>query len=289
MAPDGAAAAIEADALARAAVLAGTHALALFGALLVLLLASAASLWWARQRHAAWRARRSPAPLPLLGLRLAASAVVVGVGIAVFAQIAGQIGAGRPLAQADQALTDALSRSVPPPVLRAFAAITHLGDTLTLTALCIAVAIALGAARHVGLALGYVAAVAGNALLNVTLKDAFFRVRPLHDGGLAFESSYSFPSGHSSGSLVAYGMLAYVALRLLPARWHLPVALAALTLAFTVGASRIFLGVHFASDVLAGFASGAAWLAVCVGAVEVARWWVGRPGRAPAPRWPAKG
>lgn len=71
--------------------------------------------------------------------------------------------------------------------------------------------------------------------------------------------------------LLAYGMLAYLALRLLPTKWHLPALLTAVAIAFSVGASRLFLRVHFASDVLAGFMSGAAWLAVCIMGMELLR------------------
>ncbi len=67
-------------------------------------------------------------------------------------------------------------------------------------------------------------------------------------------------------------MLAFVLLRVLPKAWHLPVVLLATAIAFSVGSSRIFLHVHYPSDVLAGFASGAAWLAVCL----VAAAWVHR-------------
>ena len=68
-------------------------------------------------------------------------------------------------------------------------------------------------------------------------------------------------------------MLAYLAMRLLPARWHGPVALLMLALACTIGASRMFLRVHFASDVLAGLALGLAWLGASVISIELARWW----------------
>uniref|UniRef100_UPI00286A84FF phosphatase PAP2 family protein n=1 Tax=Methylibium sp. TaxID=2067992 RepID=UPI00286A84FF len=104
------------------------------------------------------------------------------------------------------------------------------------------------------------------------LKALFARARPVHDGGALLAHGYSFPSGHSSGAVVAYGMLAFVLLRVLPKAWHLPVVLLATAIAFSVGSSRIFLHVHYPSDVLAGFASGAAWLAVCL----VAAAWVRR-------------
>ena len=111
----------------------------------------------------------------------------------------------------------------------------------------------------------------GHAALNLTLKEVFARVRPLHEHGLVFEPGFSFPSGHSSGSVVAYGMLAYLLVRALPPVWHLPVVLAATAAAFAIGCSRVFRQVHFASDVIAGVASGLAWLVVCITSVELTR------------------
>jgi undecaprenyl-diphosphatase len=72
-------------------------------------------------------------------------------------------------------------------------------------------------------------------------------------------------------------MLTYVLMRTLPERWHLPVLMSSTTLIFTVGCSRVFVQAHFLSDVLAGFASGIAWLALVVVVTE--SWMHGwRPG-----------
>jgi undecaprenyl-diphosphatase len=214
----------------------------------------------------------------VVGARSAAGFVTIVACAWVFAELVEELGAQEEMGRADQALTDALNASVPRPALQVFAALTRLGDTATLIGLCVAIAIALVALGRSWLAFAWVAAVAGNGLLNTVLKQVFARARPLHEGGLVSADGFSFPSGHSSGSVVAYGMLAYLALRLLPGRWHLPAALVAVALAFTVGASRVFLRVHFASDVLAGFASGTAWLAVCVASIELTRWYRQRSG-----------
>jgi membrane-associated phospholipid phosphatase len=122
------------------------------------------------------------------------------------------------------------------------------------------------------LAVAWVLAVAGNALLNTLLKEIFERARPIHGHGVLIADGWSFPSGHSSGSVVAYGMLAYLLNRLVSADWRLPILLSAVAVAFTTGFSRVFLQVHYVSDVLAGFASGLLWLTICVGSTEWHRW-----------------
>ena len=122
------------------------------------------------------------------------------------------------------------------------------------------------------LALGWLVALLGNAVLNPLLKLVFARSRPVHDPSLAQAATgFSFPSGHSSGAMVAYGMLLYVLLRVLPARWHPAAAMLAAALIVTTACSRVFLRVHFASDVAAGLLLGLSWLAVCVVSLEFAR------------------
>ena len=202
---------------------------------------------------------------PAIGL------AVMALSAGLFSAIAWQLGASGSLRAADAIFLQALRPGVSPAASQFFAGLTHAADTATLTALCSAGAVMLLVRRQRLLAAAWVLAIAGNGLLNTGLKQSFGRLRPAHLQGDLAEPGLSFPSGHSSGAVVAYGMAAYLALRLLPGRWHLPAMLLAVALAFSVGASRLVLQVHFASDVLAGFASGSAWLALCITGLAAAR------------------
>jgi undecaprenyl-diphosphatase len=251
------------------------HALPAFGGVLVLLLLVTSAVWLSLSRYSLRQAESRFSPLSyLLAYLLAGFALIAGAA-ALFAEIAENLGDGRKLGQLDLLFSNALQVHVTRPTLQVFASLTHMGDPLTLAAIGSAVALVLLWQRHFLLCATWALAVVGNGLLNPALKSIFARARPLHEHGLAAASGFSFPSGHASGSVVAYGMLAYVLVRLLPAPWsaaRLPVVLAAAAIACTVGSSRVFLQLHFASDVLAGFASGAAWLGVCIAAAELARY-----------------
>jgi undecaprenyl-diphosphatase len=207
---------------------------------------------------------------------LAIGSAVMLAGVLVFVLLASALTQGSPLIRFDQAISDALRANLAPWALQMAAALTHLADTATLTVLCVVGTLVLVARRQRGLALAWVLAIAGNGILNQSFKLLIGRVRPLDPEGALRVQGLSFPSGHSSGAVVAYGMLAYLALRLLPKAWHLPVLVAALALTFTIGISRVVLRVHFASDVAAGFASGSAWLALCITSFELVRWWRGK-------------
>lgn len=242
----------------------GAHALAWFVAGLCTVLTGATLLWWSAGRWLRPRDGGRLSPTALAALRFALGFALIVLAAWAFASIADELDAGQEMGRFDEAFTQALARHVDRPTLRFFAAATRLGDTLTVVLLCVVVALALMLRGRRALAAAWVVAVAGNGLLNETLKQVFERVRPLHTDGLVQAQGFSFPSGHSSGSVVAYGMLAWLLTRTLPARWHLPAVLAACLVAFTVGSSRVFLRVHYASDVAAGFAGGTAWLAVCI-------------------------
>jgi membrane-associated phospholipid phosphatase/uncharacterized membrane protein YkvA (DUF1232 family) len=122
-------------------------------------------------------------------------------------------------------------------------------------------------------ALIFVTAIAGAASINVALKLLFQRPRPRPFWALAHESSYSFPSGHAAAAFVFYGVLAFMAVR--RSRTRALSVLIALTAAFLIlgiGASRVDLGVHYPSDVAAGYLVGVIWLAgVALGSTQLNR------------------
>ena len=253
----------------------GAHALQLYGAMLVVLLAGAAAAWWLARRYTVPTQTSRLPPGAYLLIRLALGFAVVVAGAVIFAEAAEVLGSSdsaRRAGELDQVFSNAVRKGISPTAYLFYSNVTHLADTATLTVLCVAGMLALLWLRRRWLALLVVVAIAGNALLNSTLKAVFARARPLHDPAAELVRGFSFPSGHSSGAVVAYGMLAYVLIRCLSpvhaARFRLPLVLAATALAFTIGCSRIFIQAHFATDVLAGFASGSAWLAVCIGSAE---------------------
>ncbi len=111
--------------------------------------------------------------------------------------------------------------------------------------------------RHAAALLTY--ALSGALILNEALKLHFQRARPILPWSIGDEHTFSFPSGHSFFSVVLYGTLAYLALRHgAPPRRVLPTAI---FLPFAIGTSRIYLGEHYPTDVLAGWLCGLVWLA----------------------------
>ena len=109
------------------------------------------------------------------------------------------------------------------------------------------------------------ATTAGAVALNYALKDIYQRSRPTFASEFVPGASWSFPSGHAMDSLVSFGILAYLLLEFVPdratRRWIVGAAIALILL---IGFSRIYLGVHFPSDVLGGFIAGSVWLQVCI-------------------------
>jgi membrane-associated phospholipid phosphatase len=110
-----------------------------------------------------------------------------------------------------------------------------------------------------------IVAVPGGMLLNEWLKVLVHRNRPFVDGPFVDWSGYSFASGHTIGATLLYGQLLLFVLPLLKARhWRLLCIFSAISLVLLVGFSRIALGAHFLTDVLAAIIFGTIWLALCM-------------------------
>ena len=106
----------------------------------------------------------------------------------------------------------------------------------------------------------------GAALLNVIAKLFFSRQRPELWETIVTEKSFSFPSGHSIGSMSFAAALTLLAW---PTRWRWPVAIGGLSFAITIGFTRLYLGVHFPSDVAAGWCAALVWVG---GVYTLQRW-----------------
>ena len=119
--------------------------------------------------------------------------------------------------------------------------------------------------------------------LNDLVKSAVDRARPVLPDPLAHEGGASFPSGHAQAAVVGYAVLLLVFLpHLRGAARDVAVAVAVL-MVLGIGLSRVALGVHYVSDVLAGYALGAAWVAAMIASFDVWRREQDRPRVGPGP------
>lgn len=114
--------------------------------------------------------------------------------------------------------------------------------------------------------------VPGGMLLNVALKHVFQRARPAFEDPLVTLATYSFPSGHTTAATCFYGLLASYLVMARPA-WNVRLGTVAVcvTMVLLVAFSRVYLGAHYVSDVLAAMAESVAWLAVCITAISTLR------------------
>lgn len=146
-----------------------------------------------------------------------------------------------------------------------FAWVTAFGNWKSVGALLVGVVAALALARRWGLLTSLLVTVAGNQITVAAMKVAFGRPRSVL--GYFAESSHSFPSGHAASSVAIWGLLFYLAWRTRLVS-GLVAGLAAITVAFLLGLSRIYLVEHYLSDVLNGWLVGGLWLLIGISITE---------------------
>jgi undecaprenyl-diphosphatase len=142
--------------------------------------------------------------------------------------------------------------------------VTALGGQAVLTLLVGSVLGYLVIARRRHAAVFVLVATVGGALISTALKGMYSRPRPDVVPHLAYVTSHSFPSGHAMLSAVVYLTLGALLARLVEGRWaKLYFVGVAILLTLLVGLSRVYLGVHYPTDVVAGWAAGVAWAVLC--------------------------
>ena len=156
-----------------------------------------------------------------------------------------------------------------PLVTQLMLAITHWHSTMGVLLMVLVLGLALYFAGRPWWLLSLVLSVGGGMLLNVAVKHLVQRARPYFDQPVLELTSYSFPSGHTAQATLFYGFLAAFLLSHAQARrWRGGIVAAAVTMVLLVGLSRIYLGAHYFTDVVAAMVEGLLWLGVCLGGVQ---------------------
>jgi len=195
----------------------------------------------------------------------------LGVAVAVLLGLAALVGlwaafTGVGPARLDAAVLDGSVEARTDLLTAAAVAVTHLGSTAAMAVLAVVAGVRLWLTDRRADAVLVVGAMSGAQLVFRGLKELLDRPRPPEDGHLVHAASESLPSGHATTAIVVIGTLVVLAWPgRTPAVRTALVAAAALWVG-AVGLTRIYLGVHWFSDVIAGWLVGGAWLAACVAA-----------------------
>jgi undecaprenyl-diphosphatase len=208
-----------------------------------------------------------------VGALLLAGLAIIVLCVGFFALLADEVMEGG-TQKFDDAVLLWMNRHASPPLTGLALDFTSLGSGVVVWLVLLAASVFLWSSRHrwsVGLLW---VSVLGAGLINTVMKTIFHRARPhLFPWRTPYAGLSSFPSGHSMTAMVCYATLAYLVARLAPTAFlqRFTIGMAAL-LILLIGLSRMYLGVHYPTDVLAGFMMGLAWASFCALGIEALRY-----------------
>lgn len=204
-------------------------------------------------------------PRSHLGLGLTTSLVISALAIWAFSGLLDAVLDNAWLVRLDSRAAEWFHIRATPTGLRVFDVITQFGSPVV-DVLIVIVAIVLWRRKERLLLWTWLAANLGGKVIEFVLKYSVHRTRPTFGNLYLLDShTYSFPSGHAMGASVCYLMLAYLIASRETTKRSVAITLfvSAVAIILVVSYSRLYLGVHYPSDVLGGMAAGVGWLAVC--------------------------
>jgi undecaprenyl-diphosphatase len=190
--------------------------------------------------------------------------LLLALALALFAVLAIDLVHHGSITAADAQVSGWLHARMQPAFTQLMLALTHLHSNTGIVLMAATAGVVLVGRRQVAWLPVLALNVGGGLLLNVAVKNAFQRARPVWDDALLTLHTYSFPSGHTAGATVWWGFFAVLVLAHRPAwPWRAATVVLAIGMVGLTALSRVYLGVHYLSDVLAAAAEGCAWLVLC--------------------------
>ncbi len=213
---------------------------------------------------------------------LLALVALLSVGaIGVFVDLAEDVETADHITVVDLQWANWLHAHATPALTQVMLAVSMLHDMLSMSILTILFAIFLKWRRERDWLLGLILVMPGGIVLNTLFKFVFVRARPHFIDPIVTLTSYSFPSGHVAGSTLFYGFVAaWLISHAHSLVRHISIVIGALLMVTLVAASRMYLGAHFFSDVLAAFFESVAWLGLCLVGIHLIRAQTTAPPRA---------
>ncbi|MDQ2666912.1 MAG: phosphatase PAP2 family protein [Gemmatimonadota bacterium] len=203
-----------------------------------------------------------------VGIFLTVGAIIAIAATAAFAELAEHVLAGGTQAF-DVAILQWLHAHQSKPVTALMVEMTYLGTGTVVIVIVGVAALFLWHTEHKHSARLLLAATIGNILLNGVLKLVYHRARPSVFEWQVTAVSSSFPSGHAMSATVVYGTVAYLLMRLQKHQWAKALTLfAAVFLILLICLTRLYLGVHYPSDVIGGIIVGLGWASFCMATLE---------------------